>query len=282
MIVEPESVLVRAMGSEVSIWGRGAALAVAEVERLEAILTRFKPSPLTELNQQGYLQDPPRELVAALNHALRVAELSGGLITPTVLPALEHAGYVQSFELGPTQPPSTHLPVLADWSEVRVSLDQIVLPKGTQIDLGGTAKTWIAQEAAMCLEPPFVVDAGGDIWIDQATPQTIALEHPLGGEALGLEIPAGRWGVATSSLLKRSWPGGHHLIDPRTGYPAQSPWVQATAIASEVTQAEVWSKLALLAPERLPSEAWVLVFDPEGCAHQWVGSEFIRLETGYD
>ena len=43
----------------------------ARVMRLEALLTRFRPSPLTHLNDRGVLDDPPAELVAALRHALR-------------------------------------------------------------------------------------------------------------------------------------------------------------------------------------------------------------------
>ena len=66
-----------------------------------------------------------------------------------------------------------------------------------------------------------------------------------------LECPPGVWGVATSNTLERAWPGGHHLIDPRTGCPLESDLVQVTVIARALTDAEVLTKLAFLDEGRL-------------------------------
>jgi thiamine biosynthesis lipoprotein len=52
--------------------------------------------------------------------------------------------------------------------------------------------------------------------------------------------------VATSGVTARSWEGGHHLIDPRTGAPADTGVVQATAVAPTGLEAEVRAKAALL------------------------------------
>ena len=55
----------------------------------------------------------------------------------------------------------------------------------------------------------------------------------------------------TSGIGRHSWTttGGrpaHHLLDPRTGRPAYTGVVQATALAPTATQAEVLAKAALL------------------------------------
>lgn len=265
----------RAMGTEVNLQGAGSEAAWEEILRLEALLTRFRPSPLTRLNGQGFLDDPPPELVGAIGHALEVAEKTGGVVTPTVLGALEHAGYAGSLGEAPPRPRAGEAPPVPDWRGIEVSRERICLPEGVRLDLGGTAKTWIAQQAARKLSGPFVLDAGGDLLLRLAEPAEVTLEHPT-GEPLGIELPAGVWGVATSSLLKRAWPGGHHLIDPRRGRPAQGRFVQATAVAEAAPWAEVWSKLALLAPQRLPTEAWVLAFDARGQAHRWAGFGFLE------
>jgi thiamine biosynthesis lipoprotein len=57
--------------------------------------------------------------------------------------------------------------------------------------------------------------------------------------------------MATSSRLRRRWAttsGGeaHHLIDPRSGLPADTPYVQVTTWASETWRAEVWAKAVLI------------------------------------
>lgn len=274
-----EQLEASAMGTTVRIQGQGAGLALAEIRRLEALLTRFGPSPLTRLNQQGFLPDPPKDLLGALHHALLVARQTGGLVTPTVLGALEHAGYRQSLEAATPVPAGGNPPPVPDWRGIRLSPDRIDLPRAVGLDLGGSAKTWIAQQAAQKLQGPFVLDAGGDLLLELSRPEVVATERPGGKPPIGAELPAGRWGVATSSLLKRAWKGGHHLIDPRTRRPLQSRWVQATAIDPEATWAEVWSKLALLEPRRLPQGAWVMVFDAAGEAYRWAGYGFIPLEV---
>jgi thiamine biosynthesis lipoprotein len=77
-------------------------------------------------------------------------------------------------------------------------------------------------------------------------------------------------GVATSGVGRRSWVGGdgqpaHHLLDPRTGRPAFTGIVQATALAPTATEAEVLSKAALLSgPASAPAvlrHGGALVFD---------------------
>lgn len=274
-----EQLEARAMGTTVKIQGEGSWLALAEIQRQEALLTRFGPSSLTRLNQQGFLQDPPKDLLEALRHALRVARQTGGLVTPTMLGALEHAGYRQSLEAATPVPAGGNPPPVPDWRGIHLSPGRIDLPRGVRLDLGGSAKTWIAQQAAQKLQAPFVLDAGGDLLLEIPQPEVVAIERPGGRPPIGTELPAGRWGVATSSLLKRAWNGGHHLIDPRTRRPLQSGWVQATAIEAEITWAEVWSKLALLEPRRLPQGAWVMVFDAAGQAYRWTGYGFSPLEV---
>jgi thiamine biosynthesis lipoprotein len=58
-------------------------------------------------------------------------------------------------------------------------------------------------------------------------------------------------GVATSGIGRRSWLDAagrpaHHLIDPATGRPSRTGFVQATAVAAEAWVAEVLAKDVLL------------------------------------
>jgi len=87
--------LVEITGAEVDLepWFR----------RVEAVLTRFDPtSPLSQLNRAGgsWVLVPPL-LYRAVAAALEAARETGGAYDPTVLEALEAAGYSRSFELGP-------------------------------------------------------------------------------------------------------------------------------------------------------------------------------------
>ncbi len=264
---------MHALGTEVVAVGDGAEDALAEVLRLEAILTRFRPSALTRLNEDGRLDDPPPELVGALRHALAVASRSDGLITPTILPALEHAGYRRSWPhvVAPTGDP----PLTASWREIVVRDDVVELPAGARLDLGGTAKTWIVERAARRMRGEMVLDAGGDVLVDTSDLSAIDVEPPLGGVPQQLLLPPGRWGVATSSVARRAWPGAHHLIDPRSGRSARTRWLQVTAVGPTPTGAEVAAKLALLSGRGGDSHL-LLAYDRAGATWSRRKGDWIR------
>ncbi len=252
-----------ALGTEVSIEGQGAEALWSELAELEATLTRFKPSALTELNASGRLEHPPTVLVEALTHALKVAKETNGLVTPLILPALKWAGYKDSFKSA--QVTEGEPPAVAQWQAVRVSKDVISLPQGAELDLGGTAKTWIVERLSQHLTGEFVIDAGGDIFLKRSELSPIDLEQPFEKGTYQLLLPPGTFGIASSSLLKRAWKGGHHLIDPRTAKPLSSRWVQTTAVGPSLCTAEVMTKLIFLeAYERLEPGYLYLAFDQEG------------------
>jgi thiamine biosynthesis lipoprotein len=57
--------------------------------------------------------------------------------------------------------------------------------------------------------------------------------------------------IATSTRLRRAWARNgralHHLIDPRTGAPADSGLASVTVVAGEAWRAEVLAKAAFVA-----------------------------------
>jgi thiamine biosynthesis lipoprotein len=70
----------------------------------------------------------------------------------------------------------------------------------------------------------------------------------------------GRCGVATSGTDYRRWKQGghwnHHIIDPRTGIPAQTDVVTATVVAPDAMQAEMAAKVALISSSE-QGLAWI-------------------------
>jgi thiamine biosynthesis lipoprotein len=88
-------------------------------------------------------------------------------------------------------------------------------------------------------------------------------------------LHVGAGAVATSSTAKRRWRQGdrdqHHIIDPRTGMPADTSWTSVTVYAPDALQAEVLAKSLLIAApqeamalaQRYPQTAFIAV-DQEG------------------
>jgi FAD:protein FMN transferase len=248
-----------------------AARAIALLRHHQRRLSRFDPtSEMSLLNADPREEVPVSGLTArAVSAALWAAERSGGLVDPVVVDALERAGYAESrvdAEPAPLAQALAAAPtrgaagprMRAEWRRIEVTGDVVRRPPGVRIDLGGTAKGLAADRAAALLDAQrtFAVDAGGDIVIGGAarTPRQVRVDHPLRrGLAHEFELTTGA--VATSGLATRVWSTGegfaHHLIDPRTGHPAWTGVIQATAIAATALEAETLAKMALLrGPER--------------------------------
>ena len=251
------------------------ARAAAAIERLEARWSRFRPtSELCRLNGADaapVVVSP--ETLTLIGHAVSAWRATGGLYDPTILAALEAAGYDRSFDtmdrVGPepsSERPATGLapnapaPGCAD-----ITLDRLVgavrLPRGVTLDLGGIGKGYAADLVAVDLMATpgatwrgVLVNVGGDLRAAGDAPGPVGwvveVEDPLETGQTGL-LALASGAVATSTRLRRSWSRAgrplHHLIDPRTGAPAQSGLASVTVLAGEAWRAEVLAKAAFVA-----------------------------------
>jgi thiamine biosynthesis lipoprotein len=229
----------------------------------EQTLSRFRRE--SELNQ---LNDQPGKLIKVspvLWDIMQTAKIawrkSDGLITPTVLPMLESVGYIETFEriangVDPNPIATQEYRYSFEQIEFEENTRALKIPSGMRLDLGGVAKGWAAHQTMLKLRDlgPVLVDSGGDI----------AISAPLAnGEAweIGVNSPfdrgknieklfVQRGGVATSGRDHRRWQQGveqrHHIIDPRTGRPAETDLLSVTVIAETVMDAEMAAKTTLI------------------------------------
>lgn len=256
----------RAMGTDVSIVGprssddatflKASATVEAVFAREERRFSRFREeSELSHVNASAgrwtQISSPFEELVGI---ALKHAERTDGLFDPAVLAAMVAAGYDRDFDeviagaRGALHPPRP----CGRWREIQTHPGAILLPAGVGLDLGGLAKGWtvdLAVEAAIRDGLQWaLVSAGGDLRIVGDAPQMdVRIEDPgdPSGTAAMLRLASGA--LASSSTMRRAWgPDLHHIVDPRTGAPADSVIVQATVWAATCAEAEVLAKWALL------------------------------------
>lgn len=232
-----------------------SALAAArrEIERLEGLLSRFRPdSELSRLNRERRMRIGP-DLGRVLAAALRLRRSTGGRFDPTVGRAVVAAGYDRSFELIAGDPgpagdpaPSGGLVVLDDaWGWAG-------LGDGVDLDLGAIAKGDAADRACAVLAEagPCLVNAGGDLVVSGPRadgPWPVGLDAAGGGVVLNLE----RGAMATSGTDRRTWTRGgrgmHHAIAPRRGTPADTDLVRATAVAPTGAEADALATALLVA-----------------------------------
>jgi thiamine biosynthesis lipoprotein len=228
----------RAMGCEVAAAEAPGAAAV--LERYERTFSRFRPdSELVRVNQRGGGRVSAL-FAEVLETALWAAEETGGLVDPTVGAAVVAAGYDRDFGAGLDRAEPARTAAVPGWRRVRLRGRALVLPAGCALDLNGVVKALAVDDAARGAGPGGFVSAGGDL----ATRGAVDVALPAGG-AVSVD-----GGLATSGTTRRTWMRGgerqHHLVDPRTGRPARTPWSAVTVCGATCLAADVAAKAALL------------------------------------
>ncbi len=236
------------MDTTCSLFAADADLAAAEgwVRQTADRLTRFsRDSELSQLNwRAGEWCAVSEDLELVLRASLDAYAMSSGLVNAAVLPSMVAIGYTRSLAEGhgtATLERARPLPPLPEVLEVRPGEARVA--HGAGIDLGGLAKGWMADRLSELLGSECVVNLGGDLRVRGRWPIGI------GRATLMLDDQ----GAATSSVRKRRWADVHHLIDPRTGRPANSGLHDVSVVCATALEAEVVAKTALLlGPERAP------------------------------
>jgi thiamine biosynthesis lipoprotein len=235
--------------------------------------SRFDPdSELSRLNRDE------REVVSVSAMMLRflaaaraAAQLTGGLVDPTLVGELESAGYARSLSghsavalqaalsMAPSRRPAAPRPHAA-WRSLVLDprAGTVARRPGTRFDSGGIAKGLFVDILADAIvgHPSFAVDACGDVRFGGSAGvlRPIQVSSPF-DETIVHVFELARGAAATSGISRRAWLGAgghpaHHLLDPATGRPAYTGVVQATALAPTGVEAEARAKAAVLSGPR--------------------------------
>jgi thiamine biosynthesis lipoprotein len=254
------------MGTTAGVAVVGAAphhleLAAAIIRDCERRWTRFtETSELAQLNRSdGRPTMLPRDTYDLVAAAVRAWELTDGRFDPTVAQAVVAAGYDRTFtEASRVCRPSAPSPGCAGIC-LDDGLGAATLPSGVTLDLGGIAKGHTADLVVETLLDDgalgVLADLGGDVRVGgepgDAGRWEVDVADPFddGRDLTVLRLASGA--VATSSTLGRRWTHEgrvlHHIIDPRTGRPADTGLATVTVVAGTAAWAEIIAKAALVA-----------------------------------
>lgn len=268
----------RAMNTDFLLSGLPTGVAAEVQHRIieaERKFSRFlADSEISRINETPDEWVPVSPLAyELLTDALAAFQVTEGLFNPFMGLTLRTWGYDRSFELlrerrarpefrreSPMRVISraTHsmsAPLAMNPQQLAVRLD-----KGVSIDVGGIAKGWVAQREANGLIargiPSGLIDAGGDVVVWGQEPEQglwgIGVANPMPS----VEDVANLWlegltAMATSSIVKRSWQtletgAVHHILDPRTGAPAVTDFLQVTVIGRNLSVAEQYAKCLIV------------------------------------
>lgn len=207
--------------------------AFREMQRLSQMMNRYDPSSVVSAINAAAGVRPvaiPPELAEVLAQARRVSERTAGAFDVTV-------GALRGwrFRPGEERVPSAseiaaQLPKV-DYRKLQSDRTTAFLKeKGMKIDLGGIAKLYILEAGRRVLEARGVrralINGGGDVVAhSEGAPWRVGVRDPRAPERLlgAVEIKNGC--VATSGDYERAFVRDgnlyHHILDPRTGYPAR-------------------------------------------------------------
>lgn len=221
--------------------GRNSAELVSKVfatmSELEETLSRFiDTSDVHAVNRQA------GEWVKVSPHTLKVVELgiemgklTGGTFDITIGAVLDLWGFGSGRHRVPTEEELSMALATVDYSKIEVDQagSRIRIPKGTILDLGGIAKGYIIDQGTDIFRQGKVqrsiVDAGGDISVigqrPDGHPWRVGVQDPIRPSEIRWILPLDNKSVVTSGDYQRFFVQDgvryHHIIDPRSGYPAQ-------------------------------------------------------------
>ncbi len=264
----------RAMGTTISMLlpenrvELGAQIVRTLFSEWEQILSRFLPeSELSQLNQRaGTPVVVSALLYTVLATALTAAQATGGVYDPAMLDQLVQLGYDRTFDDLPAARSAFLFPGEpgGGWRGIRVNplSHCVTLPAGIKLDFGGIAKGMAVDAALERLQQsgisPALVNGGGDLAVLGLPPAEEQWQISVPGREQFWTIPLHHGAVATSGIARRHWWQGqtlrHHLLDPRTGLPAQSDLWSVTVVADRCEQAEVAAKVAFILGSKLGAD----------------------------
>jgi thiamine biosynthesis lipoprotein len=261
----------RAIGTGIHLVVHDAELgpardAVAAVlDAADRTYSRFRDdSEISRLNVRAGDRVPLSPLLAeAIGAGLRGAKLTDGAVDPTVGRAMRLIGYDADFDRIRSDPGPIVLQLepVPGWQSIDLSTSQaeIRVRPGVELDLGSTGKALAADHAARAALAAegggVLVSLGGDIAVAGLPPDggwriLVAEDSETPSDAAGEVISIDAGAVATSSTTVRQWRRGdralHHLVDPRTGGPVESPWRTASVVAATCVDANIAATAAIV------------------------------------
>lgn len=218
--------------------------ALAACERYEQLLSKtIEGSDVYRINAaKGASVTVDPETWEILRRAKEISALTEGAFSVTIAPLSAMWDFTKGTNRMPTEEERIAALPLVDDSAIQLGEGwTVTLPAGAQVDLGGIAKGYIADQLAALLRGRVygaIISLGGNTYVIGDKPDgsynTIGVQDPWNATgALEGVILAKNISAVTSGTYERGFAGTdgtwyHHILDPETGLPAETDLVSAT------------------------------------------------------
>lgn len=208
------------------------------------------------------------ETAEILSFALEMAQRTGGALDPTIYPVLTAWGFTTDSKQVPSQQQIAQLLEQVGYDRIQLNGTELTVPDGMELDLGAVGKGYTADLVTEILRRHGVTSAlislGGNI-------QAIG-SRPDGSDwRLGIRAPweSGNLGVLTVSDAAVVTSGGYenyfddeqgniywHILDPSTGYPADSGLQSVTIVGREGKMCDALSTALFVMGAQSAEQYW--------------------------
>ena len=247
--------------------------AEAEIHRLDALLSVGNPdSEISAINRKGsgILSADTRVMVA---QALELFKETGGCFDITVLPLVELWGFTSGDHRVPSESQLADAlsTVGADRLSYQPDSGELTLSENQSIDLGGIAKGYTSQRIMELYRAAGLtsglVSLGGNVQClgarPDGTPWRIGIQDPWGAEgAMVAVVEIVDQAVITSGGYERYFTDEstgityQHILDPKTGMPADGGLASVSIVSSDGTLADGLSTALYIMGLERATEYW--------------------------
>jgi len=240
------------------------AASLAEVERLERIMSLYRPdSALSRLNRDGTLENPPFDLVRVLSESRRYSALSDSAFDVTVQPLWElYADHFSRPGASPDGPSGDAIAAtIARVGQDALELDPLRLRftrPGMGVTLNGVGQGYITDRVVELLRAGGVEHALVDMGKTRAIgghpaggPWSVGLEDPRAPGTIAERIPLTDRAVATAGGYGTLFDEGgrfNHIFEPWSGRTSWR-WLSVSVEAETATESNALSNAFAVMPE---------------------------------
>lgn len=229
-------------------------IAFNEISRIERLLSKYNPeSEVSKLNKFGTLKASP-ETFYVIKKAKEFYSLSNGAFDITVAPLMEIWGFTSKQYSLPSEEKIKEALKLVGSNKIILHDNSFVIQfktSGMKIDLGAIAKGYAVDCAIEKIKKHGIKDclinAGGQIYClgdKYGKPWRVAIRNPR-EDGLVNYLKLKDRAISTSGDYEQYFTKGKkryaHIINPKTGYPAESSIASVTVIAMDGLTADALS-----------------------------------------
>ena len=245
-----------------------AEAAREEIERLDALLSAGDENSAVSLINSRGSGTVDEETLLIIKKALAIYEMTGGAFDITIWPLAHLWGFTDGEMHLPDDKEIKELLGTVDSGRISINGSELTLGEGQGIDLGGIAKGYTSGRVTEILKEygadAAVVSLGGNVQCfgqkPDGSPWKIGIQRPGGDGLIGVLRTSGT-AVITSGGYERYFTGDdgtvyHHILDPATGYPADSGVLSCTIVCPEGILADGLSTACFIMGIRKASQLW--------------------------